>query len=107
MPSIAILAAALPTVLLVHILQYGTAFSPPGELQPMMHPPHCHQLMGHRRAASKTSLFSSSSDIQAKLKAQMAKLQDRDRSSREVSPDVSKRRIYQQQRIISSTTRFA
>ena len=32
---------------------------------------------------------SSSEDIQAKLKAQMAKLQERDRSSRAISSDVS------------------
>ncbi len=36
-----------------------------------------------------TSLFLSSSDIQAKLKAQMAKLQERDRASVAISPDVS------------------
>ena len=36
-----------------------------------------------------TSLFLSSSDIQAKLKAQMAKLQERDRASVALSPDVS------------------
>jgi len=36
-----------------------------------------------------TSLYLSSSDIQAKLQEQMAKLQDRDRSSKEISSDVS------------------
>jgi hypothetical protein len=36
-----------------------------------------------------TALQLSSSDIQAKLMAQMAKLQERDRSSREISPNVS------------------
>ena len=36
-----------------------------------------------------TSLYLSSSDIQAKLKAQMAKLQERDRASVAISPDVS------------------
>ena len=35
------------------------------------------------------SSSSSSEDIQAKLKAQMAKLQERDRSSRAISSDVS------------------
>lgn len=38
-------------------------------------------------AATTTSLCLSSSDIQARLKAQIAKLQERDRSSREISPD--------------------
>ena len=36
-----------------------------------------------------TSLYLSPSDIQAKLQEQMAKLQDRDRSSKEISSDVS------------------
>ena len=38
---------------------------------------------------TKTSLYLSPSDIQAKLQEQMAKLQDRDRSSKEISSDVS------------------
>ena len=40
-------------------------------------------------AVAKTALYLSSSDIQEKLKAQMTKLQERDRSSKEVSSDVS------------------
>ena len=40
-----------------------------------------------------TSLYLSSSDIQAKLQEQMAKLQDRDRSSKEISSDVSNRHV--------------
>jgi len=52
------------------------------------------QRQTHRRSgindyktSSSTSLFLSSSDIQAKLKAQMAKLQERDRASAPISPD--------------------
>ena len=40
-------------------------------------------------STTSTSLYLSSSDIQAKLQEQMAKLQDRDRSSKEISSDVS------------------
>lgn len=40
-------------------------------------------------SSSPTSLFLSSSDIQAKLRVQMAKLQERDRASVAISPDVS------------------
>lgn len=52
--------------------------------------PTLFQMQIHRRKTSQTtSLFLSSSDIQAKLKAQMAKLQERDRASAAISPDVS------------------
>ena len=52
--------------------------------------PTLFQMQMHRRKTSQTtSLFLSSSDIQAKLKAQMAKLQERDRASAAISPDVS------------------
>ncbi|KAL7528305.1 hypothetical protein ACHAXR_002373 [Thalassiosira sp. AJA248-18] len=88
-----IMAAALFAVTFVHI-QHATAFSPSGlnlQQQPMVRPHH-HLMVQHPRyltstASTKTALFLSSSDIQAKLKAQMAKLQERDRSSREISPD--------------------
>ena len=44
----------------------------------------------HSTSSTVLNLSSSSSeDIQAKLKAQMAKLQERDRSSRAISSDVS------------------
>jgi len=46
-----------------------------------------HQRSRYDYTSSSTSLFLSSSDIQAKLKAQMAKLQDRDRASAAMSPD--------------------
>lgn len=53
--------------------------------------PQMHRRSGHDfgKTSSATSLFLSSSDIQAKLKVQMAKLQERDRASAAISPDVS------------------
>ncbi len=52
--------------------------------------PQMHRRSGHDcKTSTATSLFLSSSDIQAKLKVQMAKLQERDRASAAISPDVS------------------
>ena len=56
--------------------------------QPIMH----HQHPTSPPISTSTTLYSSSSeDIQAKLKAQMSKLQERDRTSRAISPDVSRK----------------
>lgn len=78
---------ALFTLLFVHV-QDAVAFSPPSPqmMQPSLVQP---KLTVRDSNRGTTSLYLSSSDIQAKLKAQMAKLQERDRSSREISPDVS------------------
>eukprot|EP00581_Thalassiosira_minuscula_P004921 CAMPEP_0183741788 /NCGR_PEP_ID=MMETSP0737-20130205/63047_1 /TAXON_ID=385413 /ORGANISM="Thalassiosira miniscula, Strain CCMP1093" /LENGTH=365 /DNA_ID=CAMNT_0025977239 /DNA_START=81 /DNA_END=1178 /DNA_ORIENTATION=- len=98
--SAATLAAALSALLFVdtyHVI----AFTPSARLlQPLLHRPsnnqnlpmanqHQHQREHRLSSASSTttSLCISSSDIQAKLKAQMTKLQERDRSSREIPPD--------------------
>jgi len=67
-------------------VQHSSAFAPaPSHSQRTV---HCDRHRG-RAASVPTALCLSSSDIQAKLRAQMAKLQERDRSSREISPDVS------------------
>mmetsp|Transcript_20466 Transcript_20466/g.38637 ORF Transcript_20466/g.38637 Transcript_20466/m.38637 type:complete len:116 (+) Transcript_20466:292-639(+) len=99
---IAILAVALPAVLFIHVQQRHlvTAFSPTGAVQLKVHRPrrlHQRVVQYHQNnsiassfaSTATTSLCLSSSDIQAKLKAQMAKLQERDRSSKAISPDVS------------------
>ncbi len=69
-------------------VQHSSAFAPaPSHSQRTV---HCDRHRCRGGAASvPTALCLSSSDIQAKLRAQMAKLQERDRSSREISPDVS------------------
>ena len=84
-------ADAMGAVLFVLIsfqCHHATSFSTPRydlqrmgqvHVQPRFAPP----------AVAKTALYLSSSDIQEKLKAQMTKLQERDRSSKEVSSDVS------------------
>ncbi len=51
--------------------------------------PQMHRRSGQSITSTATSLFLSSSDIQAKLKIQMARLQERDRASAAISPDVS------------------
>ena len=67
----------------------------------LLHPSHAflspqmHRRSGHDyKTSSTTSLFLSSSDIQAKLKVQMAKLKERDRASAAISPDVSILRLH-------------
>lgn len=84
-----LLAAVVPAALLVGVRNVA-AFSPAGRLHwPKAYRPRDYQHQPttvHHRA---TSLSLSSSDIQAKLKAQMAKLQERDRSSKAISSDVS------------------
>ena len=76
----------LPIILLhaLLLLKASHAFQSPTFHRRMMQ-----QRSGHDYTSSPTSLFLSSSDIQAKLKAQMAKLQERDRASAAISPDVS------------------
>jgi hypothetical protein len=79
----AILVTWSTIVAFVTLMKHITAFTPP--LHPMHH--------GRRQSRTipfdaSTALNLSSSDIQAKLKAQMAKLQERDRSSREISSNV-------------------
>jgi len=91
------LVAIFPAVLFMYMQQHAAeAFLHPKSnlQQPMVHqrPQQQYQKQNPITTSSSsinTSLFLSSSDIQAKLLAQMAKLQERDRSSREISPDVS------------------
>lgn len=83
--SVIIVALSLAAV---HFVQHAAAFSTWQYLQPtaMLH--RSSQLMRPARVESaRSALHLSSSDIQEKLKAQMAKLQERDRSSREISSD--------------------
>jgi hypothetical protein len=68
-------------------VQHSSAFAPPSSHS--QRTVHCDRHRGRGAASVPTALCLSSSDIQAKLRAQMAKLQERDRSSREISPDVS------------------
>ncbi len=77
----------LMILLVVAVLQATHAFQSPTS---SFHR-HIHQGNGYHNGEkiTSTSLFLSSSDIQAKLKAQMAKLQERDRASVALSPDVS------------------
>ena len=63
-------------------IQFVTSFS-----QTYLMP--CRSRQAATPITTSTSLYLSSSDIQAKLQEQMAKLQDRDRSSKEISSDVS------------------
>jgi len=67
-------------------IQFVTSFS-----QTLMPPRNCIQASTSTfsTTTTSTSLYLSSSDIQSKLQEQMAKLQDRDRSSKEISSDVS------------------
>ncbi len=67
--------------------QHSSAFAPPPWHS--QRTVHRDRHRGRGAALVPTALCLSSSDIQARLRAQMAKLQERDRSSREISPDVS------------------
>lgn len=83
-------SAALVSPFIIICLQHhhATAFSPPAS-----HPSTVHRLDPNynlmRSTTTTVALHLSSSDIQAKLMEQMTKLQERDRSSREISPNVS------------------
>ena len=76
-------------LLVVAVLQATHAFQlPTSSFHRQIHQGNGdHNSIGEK--ITSTSLFLSSSDIQAKLKAQMAKLQERDRASVAISPDVS------------------
>jgi len=88
------MVAIWPVLLLIHVqCDYAAAFSPSRVHQRPSSNHHRPLVVVHRCRRSvpinpaATALYLSSSDIQAKLKAQMAKLQERDRSSREITPD--------------------
>ncbi len=80
----AILVTWSTIVAFVTLMKHITAFTPP--LHPIVH--HGRRQSRTIPVGASTALYLSSSDIQAKLKAQMAKLQERDRSSREISSNV-------------------
>ncbi len=85
----AIIVTAWPTFTTPLLrLQYVAAFSAPPTL--FVNHDVRHQGRVKHSILSTTALHLSSSDIQAKLMAQMAKLQERDRSSREISTTVSR-----------------
>ena len=74
----------LRIILLAAVLQANHAFQ-----SPTNHHRHTQRAGGYAYTFTSTSLSLSSTDIQAKLKAQMAKLQERDRASVAISPNVS------------------
>ena len=86
MMSLWILVAAAALHSLLFDVDQATAFTPPDQCYPT---PRYLSATGIAASTATVLFLASSEDIQAKLKTQMAKLQERDRSSLAVSSDVS------------------
>ena len=98
----AIIVTAWPTFTTPLLrLQYVAAFSAPPTLF-VNHDVRHQGRVKNSILSTTTALHLSSSDIQAKLMVQMAKLQERDRSSREISTTVSRHKSKSRCIILSS-----